>query len=351
MFQIRNYSLQEFEHLVGHYGQDARQILLEAGLSLAALRSSGALISYPKLALILELAAAQCREPWFGLRLAERHTLDVLAPIPLIAAQYKTVAEALSGASQSLTLLVSGGIDLAIFPHQGKYHLSMQWGVSSPRGTWQLQQLSMGHLVMFVAALLGRPRDEINLYLTLPRASAIQIKDMPLNHVHFGASFNGVMLHEADMLLANKLYAPALRQHIDHYLQFLRAQMPLTLEDEVKEMIRVFLPSFESSIEVVANALDLHPRNLQLKLKQRGTTYSTLLQEVRHQLAIEHLNRPKTSVTELALQLGYSDIAAFSRSFKRWTGVSPSQWQQRNALNNDAVGRSDNSQGETHGSI
>lgn len=331
MFQIRNYSLQEFEHLVAHYGQDARHILLEAGMSLAAFRSLGTLISYQKLALILEIAASQCHEPWFGLRLAEKHTLDVLAPMPLIAAQCKTVQEALNAVSQSLTLLVSGGIELAITHQENKCQVSMQWGVTSPRGTKQLQQLSIGHLVMFLAALLGRERENISVYLTSSRPTARDLKELPLGHVHFGASFNGVVLDSSDLQATNRLYTPALRQQIDHYLQFLRAQMPLSLDDEVREMIRVFLPSFESRIDVVAKALDLHPRNLQIKLKQRGTSYSCLLQEVRQQLAIEHLNHAKTSVTELALQLGYSDIAAFSRSFKRWTGVNPSQWQHMHA--------------------
>ena len=59
-----------------------------------------------------------------------------------------------------------------------------------------------------------------------------------------------------------------------------------------------------------------------------GTSYRELLQQVRRDLAIQHLQQRTVSVTDLALQLGYAEIAVFSRHFKRWTGLSPKAWQR-----------------------
>lgn len=56
-----------------------------------------------------------------------------------------------------------------------------------------------------------------------------------------------------------------------------------------------------------------------------GTTFRTLLRDVRRELAVAALGAGGRSVTEVANQLGFSETAAFSRAFKSWTGVPPSR--------------------------
>jgi AraC-like DNA-binding protein len=60
------------------------------------------------------------------------------------------------------------------------------------------------------------------------------------------------------------------------------------------------------------------------KLKAEGTTYEKILDDLRHQIALHYLSGKKVSVNETAYLVGFSEAAAFSRAFKRWTGKSPS---------------------------
>ncbi|MCQ6498174.1 helix-turn-helix domain-containing protein, partial [Vibrio parahaemolyticus] len=62
----------------------------------------------------------------------------------------------------------------------------------------------------------------------------------------------------------------------------------------------------ECSVERVARALDLHPSRLQSKLKQQGTSYRKLLQQVRQDFAEQRLSAIRQSITDIALQLGYA---------------------------------------------
>jgi AraC-like DNA-binding protein len=70
-------------------------------------------------------------------------------------------------------------------------------------------------------------------------------------------------------------------------------------------------------------------RNLQLKLKEEGTSFRILLDEVRKQIAIGYLKDGSESICEIALLLGFADQSAFHHAFKRWTGKTPGEYRSR----------------------
>jgi|GEM_PF-721346 len=79
----------------------------------------------------------------------------------------------------------------------------------------------------------------------------------------------------------------------------------------------------------VADALNMSPRSLQRKLATEGTSYQSLIDQVRENKSIEYLSVPNLSLTEVAFLCGFSDPASFNRAFKRWLGVSPGEYLRR----------------------
>ena len=79
----------------------------------------------------------------------------------------------------------------------------------------------------------------------------------------------------------------------------------------------------EANMDVVVGKLALSRQTLFRKLKAEGVTFEQVLDELLHNLALHYLNEKKISVSETAYLLGFSEAAAFSRAFKRWTGASP----------------------------
>jgi len=94
-----------------------------------------------------------------------------------------------------------------------------------------------------------------------------------------------------------------------------------------KSAISDYLPSENFTSEMVAGALHMSSRSLQRKLAAEDTTFRKLVEAVRQELARSYLSDGSFSLTEISFLLGFSSPAAFSRAFKRWTGVTPQEFR------------------------
>ncbi len=81
------------------------------------------------------------------------------------------------------------------------------------------------------------------------------------------------------------------------------------------------------SLGEVASELAMSERSIQRSLSDEQTSYRQLVDDVRKNLAIEHLSRPGTTATDVAFLLGFSEPSAFTRAFRRWTGSAPSEFR------------------------
>ena len=70
-----------------------------------------------------------------------------------------------------------------------------------------------------------------------------------------------------------------------------------------------------------------HSRSLRRRMGEYGTSFQELLDDVRYQLARQLLESRGLNYGQIADMLGYSDVRSFSRAFKRWSGLTPSDWQ------------------------
>jgi AraC-like DNA-binding protein len=83
-------------------------------------------------------------------------------------------------------------------------------------------------------------------------------------------------------------------------------------------------------MDAIAERMALSRQTLLRRLKDEGATFEKVLDELRHRLALDYLGAKKVSVNEAAYLVGFSDPAAFSRAFKRWTGSNPRAYRAGN---------------------
>lgn len=89
---------------------------------------------------------------------------------------------------------------------------------------------------------------------------------------------------------------------------------------------RVLMGSGPPFLDLVGTAkrLATSSRSLRRRLRDEGTSFRSLLDEVKSTIADQWLEDPRRSITEIGLDLGYTDAANFARAYRRTNGVSPS---------------------------
>jgi AraC-like DNA-binding protein len=97
------------------------------------------------------------------------------------------------------------------------------------------------------------------------------------------------------------------------------------LLSRLRRALRILLLSGRSSAREVAALLFLHRRTLDRRLRDQGTNFRQLLDEVRFEVARQLLDNTQLPLTDIAASLGYSESSAFTRAFRRWCGAAPSR--------------------------
>jgi AraC-like DNA-binding protein len=110
-----------------------------------------------------------------------------------------------------------------------------------------------------------------------------------------------------------------------------RELVALTEESRAAHLVRELLPLDEGyrSLEDVAKRMHVSPRTLKRQLAASGTSFTDILDQLRHGRAILLLEDRALTLDVIAERLGYSDVANFTRAFRRWTGTTPATMRKR----------------------
>lgn len=207
----------------------------------------------------------------------------------------------------------------------------------TPEGIWMFDtrphvastiELTEATFARFVVGMRARAGHQVLRAMSLsyaPPAHAAVYSTLFEVPVHFGVDRNALLLDPSwwDHALAPtpRTTYRILTTHADEQLQALqRAQ---GCRGRVEDVLRARLSEGQVSMPMVASALAMSRQTLLRNLQAEGTTFAQVVAELRETLAMHYLTERGASVQQTAALLGFSESAAFSRAFKRWTGRSP----------------------------
>jgi AraC-like DNA-binding protein len=147
--------------------------------------------------------------------------------------------------------------------------------------------------------------------------------------VHFGADRNALAIDRSWLSLP----LPNFNRYVfGVFIDRAEALMAEMLANKswrgrVETVLLARLHSGNLRMEDVAASLGSSKTSLYRRLADEGCGFDAVLDALRHRMAVQYLGGRKVSVNEAAYLVGFSDPAAFSRAFKRWTGKTPRHWQ------------------------
>jgi len=94
-----------------------------------------------------------------------------------------------------------------------------------------------------------------------------------------------------------------------------------------RRWILQYLHTGEVAVAQLASGLGMSNRTLGRRLAEEGFTPARLIAQLRQELARNYLADRAVPLGRITYLLGYSDLSAFTRAFRRWTGRTPSEWR------------------------
>jgi AraC-like DNA-binding protein len=110
----------------------------------------------------------------------------------------------------------------------------------------------------------------------------------------------------------------------------IEARSATTLVPKLHRALRLMLINGLSTGDALAQSLSLHRRTLNRRLRAQGTTFQSILDDVRYEIARELLSQTGLPIREIASALCYSESSAFLHAFRRWAGTSPTRFREEN---------------------
>jgi AraC-like DNA-binding protein len=151
--------------------------------------------------------------------------------------------------------------------------------------------------------------------------------------VEFGRGENRIEFEPSLLNHAVKGGDEALLSVLDEQAERILRERPTRSDGlaRIREQVRIAVKDGQPSLERLADALHASPRTLQRRLAEEGTSFNRVVDQVREELARLYIADPRLTLGEVAYLLGFSEISAFSRAFKRWTGLAPAVFRARHS--------------------
>ncbi|WP_276499094.1 AraC family transcriptional regulator [Pontibacter litorisediminis] len=321
-------------HVLRQQGLDVEAICQQVGLDQRLVQDVNARVSVETVQDLWNAAIAASQDPDLALHVAESINPTSMGTIAYVMMNAPTLHESLLKLCKYQDV-ICGAIRTSL-EVQGQQALVKLQAVSPallhPRNALDSE------LVIYknaFSALVGQELKYKQVLFAYPRPASIKEHERIFAGAElvFGAKYSGLVF-SADYLrlpvvTANPELSQFFEKYAEDYLQKLHE--PKSVRERVQREIVHLLKGEEPSINTVARSLAMSVRSLQGKLKEEGTTYQTLLDEVRRQIAVKHLQDNQSTITDIAYLLGYSEPSVFTRSFKKWTGMPPAAYRQRMA--------------------
>ncbi len=316
--------------LLHERGLNPARVFASAGLDIGVLDNPDNPVPFEALGRVLASAARLTDCPHFGLLVGERHTIAVLGLVGELVRNSATVGAALENIVAYLHLHDRGAVP-TFAASKGVALLGYAIVRHDVPGLRQIYDgaLIITRNVMRDLCGVSWDPDEVLIAHSAPRSKPVYRKFFRAP-VRFDADQTALVF--PSRLLHQKIERAdaALLRIASAEVQALEARADLDLPQRLRRVLRGLVTSGRGSRDEVARVVAMHRRTLNRRLEGHGTTFHALADEVRYEIARQLLRDTRMPLAQIAATFDYADASAFTRAFRRWSGMAPSAWRVAN---------------------
>lgn len=307
-------------------GADRVSLLARAGIDAATLADQDARLPFDRYVALMRAGKEMSGDPALALHFGETVDMSEFSIVGLLAHASETMIDAFRQLNRygRLVVEVEGAGDR--FAHvddaRGRWLVDRR---ENPNDFPELTESTFARMTCGTRRFGDTPFVlEVHVTHEAPpyRAEYDRIFEAP---VIFGSDRNAMLTDPAwatHRVAVTPGYAfGILANHADTLMQSLERSK--SVRGRIESLLLPVLHTGNASIESVAAKLGTSRQTLYRQLKAEGTSFERVLDDLRRRMALDYLGAKRVSVNETAYLVGFSDPAAFSRAFKRWTGISP----------------------------
>jgi AraC-like DNA-binding protein len=264
-----------------------------------------------------------------GLHVGERVTARSFDVVADLASHAPTLRDAFQNFAR-FHRIVTDGPDTTLHEQNGVATVHYQFPRSAPRCNRMRAEFAMVGFLRMVRTFTRRDDAAKAVYFEHD-APEYRIEYARIfggaerfGHAFTGIEFDAALLDRSELARNGELYT-VLESLAERKLS------RVTREGGHAERLRDYLTrsalAERPQMDAVARSLGISVRSLRRRLDEEGVSFTSLLNEARATLAKRMLDDPRRSIYETAYAMGFSDPSAFHRAFKRWTGMTPTQYR------------------------
>lgn len=312
---------------------DAAQLCKLAGIDLALLKKENSpSVTAQQLQDLWLNASRLTNDPLFGLHFGESLQPAALGTVGQIIQSSATVGEALTHAA-ALTHHVTDQCRIEIHRSTKTFHVALIPTIDQgPTPPYAFRQLIDVLMVVIIHELDGLLLEKIvpqAVYLAYrvpdPVAYERVFRCKPAKRAGEYELVFDIKYWDEPLLTANYELQSLLLQKVSSMPQ--PEAQPHTLKNRIYNYLLANSYLGVSSLNDMAANFNISPRSLQRKLKEEGVKYQDIADEVRRSLAVYYISSGNYPLKDISWMLGYNELSAFTRAFKRWTGSTPVNYQ------------------------
>ena len=315
--------------LLQKLGLNPAEVFADAGLDLKLLDNPDNTVTYACRGHLLKTCVDKTGCGHFGLLVGQQADLSSFGLVGYLVRHSPDIESALLSLTHYLHLHVQGAA-ASLTRMDDMAFLSYSIYQPKVEASEQIEDGAVAVAFNILRSLCGKKKQPVEIHFTRRKPKDTKpFRKFFQTPLQFNAEQNGVLFPARWLKQPVHGSDPELHRLLQKQIDLLEASHNDNFPNQVRRVLHTALLTDHAKADDIATLFSMHSRTLNRRLKAYDTSFKKLADEARYKISQQLLENSELEIIQIAAALDYADASAFTRAFRRWSGITPSVWRER----------------------